>query len=44
MEGLLELLDPGERTRFDAAIPALRRLVDHAAHDNHHVPDVKESR
>ena len=44
MEGLLELLDPGERTRFDAAIPALRRLVDHAAQDNHHVPDVKESR
>jgi DNA-binding MarR family transcriptional regulator len=44
MEGLLDLLDPGERARFDAAIPALGRLVDHAAHDNHHVPDVKESR
>jgi len=44
MEELLDLLDPGERARFDAAIPALRRLVDHAAHDDHHAPEVKESR
>jgi DNA-binding MarR family transcriptional regulator len=44
MEGLLEVLDPGERATFDAAIPALWRLIDHGAHDDHHVPDVKESR
>ena len=44
MEGLLDLLDPGERASFDAAIPALRRLIDHAAQDDHHVPDIKGSR
>jgi DNA-binding MarR family transcriptional regulator len=44
MEGLLEVLDPGERATFDAAIPALRRLIDHGAHADHRVPDVKESR
>jgi DNA-binding MarR family transcriptional regulator len=44
MERLLDVLDPGERATFDAAIPALRRLVDHAAHDDHHAPEVKESR
>jgi len=43
MEELLDLLDPGERASFDAAIPALRRLIDHAAHD-HHVPEIMESR
>ena len=43
MEGLLDLLDPGERASFDAAIPALRRLIDHAAHDDH-VPEIMESR
>lgn len=44
LEGLLDVLDPDERARFDAAIPALRRLVDHGAHNDHHVPDAKESR
>ena len=44
MEELLDLLDPGERARFDAAIPALRRLVDHGAHDDHHAPHFKECR
>ena len=43
MEGLLDLLDPGERASFDAAITALRRLIDHAAHDAH-VPEIMESR
>lgn len=43
MDELLGLLDPGERARFDAAIPALRRLIDHATPD-HRVPDIKESR
>jgi len=38
MEGLLDLLDPGERARFNAAIPVLRRLIDHAAHDDHQAP------
>lgn len=44
LEELLDVLDPGERARFDAAIPALRRLVDHSADNDHHVPDAKESR
>jgi DNA-binding MarR family transcriptional regulator len=47
LEGLLDVLDPGERARFDAAIPALRHLVDHAAHaahDDHDDHDAKESR
>ena len=44
LEGLLDVLDAGERARFDAAIPALRRLVDHGADNDHHVPDAKESR
>jgi DNA-binding MarR family transcriptional regulator len=44
LERLLALLDPGERARFDSAIPALRRLIDHAAQDDHHVPDIKGSR
>jgi DNA-binding MarR family transcriptional regulator len=44
MEGLLDLLDPDEQARFDAAIPALRRLIERAAHDDHHRPDMKESR
>ena len=44
LEGLLDVLDPGERARFDAAIPALRRLVDQGADNDHHVPDAKESR
>jgi DNA-binding MarR family transcriptional regulator len=44
MERLLDVLDPGERATFDAAIPALRRLVDHGAHNDHHAPEVKESR
>jgi DNA-binding MarR family transcriptional regulator len=44
LEGLLDVLDAGERARFDAAIPALRRLVDHGADSAHHVPDAKESR
>ena len=44
MEELLVLLDPGERASFDAAIPALRRLIDHGAHDDHLLPDIKESR
>jgi DNA-binding MarR family transcriptional regulator len=43
LENLLEVLDPDERASFDAAIPALRHLVDHGAHDDH-VPDSKESR
>ena len=43
MQRLLNVLDPSERASFDAAIPALRRLVDHAAQDDHHVPEVKES-
>src|SRR5664279_1271931 len=33
MQALLDLLDPDERARFDAAIPALRRLIDHDHHD-----------
>jgi DNA-binding MarR family transcriptional regulator len=44
MEELLDLLDPGERTRFNAAIPTLRRLIDHVAQDQHRAPDIKESR
>ena len=44
LEGLLDVLDPGERARFDAAIPALRRLVDHGADNDHDVPAAKESR
>jgi DNA-binding MarR family transcriptional regulator len=44
MEGLLDLLDPGERARFNAAIPVLRRLIDHAARDDHQVPDIKGRR
>jgi DNA-binding MarR family transcriptional regulator len=44
MEGLLDLLDPGERASFDAAIPALRRLIDHAAHDDNNAAHIKESR
>ena len=44
MEELLDLLDPGERASFDAAIPALRRLTGHAARDDHHVTEIKESR
>jgi hypothetical protein len=44
LEGLLDVLDPDERARFDAAIPALRRLVDQGADNDHHVPDAKESR
>jgi DNA-binding MarR family transcriptional regulator len=45
MEGLLDLLDPGERASFNAAIPAMRRLIDHATYDDHHAaPDIKESR
>jgi DNA-binding MarR family transcriptional regulator len=44
MEGLLGLLDAGERARFDAAIPAMWRLIDHAAHDDRQEPDIKESR
>ena len=44
MEGLLEVLDPGERARFDAAIPALRLLIDHATSDVGLVPDIKGSR
>jgi DNA-binding MarR family transcriptional regulator len=44
LEGLLDVLDAGERARFDAAIPALRRLVDHGADNDRHVPDAKESR
>lgn len=44
MNALLDLLDPDDRARLDAAIPALRRLIDHATRDDHHVPEVKESR
>lgn len=44
LERLLDLLDPGERARFDSAIPALLRLIDHAAQEDHHVPDIKGSR
>lgn len=44
MERLLDVLDPGERASFDAVIPVLRRLVDHAAQDDHHGPELKESR
>jgi DNA-binding MarR family transcriptional regulator len=43
LEELLKVLDPDERARFDAAIPALRRLVDHAAHNNPQVSEIKES-
>ena len=35
MDDLLDQLDPGERVRLDAAIPALRRLIHHANHANH---------
>ena len=44
LEELLDLLDPGERARFDAAVPALRRLIDHATRDDRHAPEAKESR
>ena len=44
MEALLGLLDPGERASFDAAIPALRRLIDHGAHHDHRAHHIKESR
>lgn len=44
MDDLLDLLDPGERARLDAAIPALRRLTEHAVRDDHHVTEIKESR
>jgi len=44
LEELLEVLDPDQRARFDAAIPALRHLVDHAAHNDPQVPEAKESR
>jgi len=44
LEELLDLLDPGERARFDAAVPALRRLIDHATRDDHHAREAKESR
>jgi DNA-binding MarR family transcriptional regulator len=44
MERLLEVLSPGERATFDAALPAIRHLVDHGAQDERHGPKVKESR
>lgn len=39
MDGLLDLLDAGERASLDAAVPALRRLIDHATHDEHEKHD-----
>jgi DNA-binding MarR family transcriptional regulator len=44
MDALLDLLDPDDRTRLDAAIPALRHLIDHTTGEDVDVPDVKESR
>jgi DNA-binding MarR family transcriptional regulator len=44
MDALLDLLDPDERARLDAAIPALRRLIDHTTGEDIEAPDVKESR
>lgn len=44
MEELLDLLDADERARLDAAIPALRRLTEHAARDDHHETEIKEGR
>jgi DNA-binding MarR family transcriptional regulator len=44
MDHLLNVLDLDERARLDAAIPALRRLIDRAAEDDHQAPDVKETR
>ena len=43
MDDLLDQLDPGERSRLDAAIPALRRLIDHANHTNHTNHETQES-
>lgn len=44
MDDLLDLLDPGELARLGAAIPVLRRLIDHADLGDQHTPDVRESR
>jgi DNA-binding MarR family transcriptional regulator len=43
LEEVLDLLGPEERASFDAAIPALRRLIDHAARDDHPAPETKGS-
>jgi len=44
MDGLLDLLDLGDRARLDAAIPVLQRLIDESAREQQHEPDVEERR